>query len=258
MPYEETAYTTKETPGFSPLRWVHSRFRPSAIGGGVFALLIVVLAVWGLVDTSASGHLATEARQEAWKFLQPWIAPCGGFHYIAFSGSKTPPPTPAAYYIVQLKGFELQVAAAPQHAVNLEWRGVVTARAQEVRVFYSETGAWTPWSDWRQLKGVNVSVSLIKWDDEVGQSPLWEVNKYNLSSMEKAHAALSCETVTRYLTGEGSRSHGPANTKVCNVQHIHNLREAALPCGGGTLAEGFTIAPAARTKDLAYKISLVL
>jgi len=159
MPYEEIAYTTKEMPRFSPSRWVHARFRPSAIGAGAFALLIVGLAVGGLIDTRASGHLAAEARQEAWKFLQPWIAQCGGFHYIAFSGSKTPPPTPAAYYIVQLKGFELQVAAAPRHAVNLEWRGVVTARAQDVRVFFSETGAWTPWSDWRQLGGVNVSVS---------------------------------------------------------------------------------------------------
>jgi len=257
MPYEETAYTTKETPVFSPPRWVHARFQPSAIGGGVFALLLVVLAVLGLIDTRASEHLAVEARQEAWKFLQPWVAQCGGFHYITFSGSKTPPPTPAAYYIVQLKGFELQVTAAPRHAVNLEWRGVVAARAQEVRVFFSETGAWTPWSDWRQLGGVNVSVSLIKWDDQWGKSPLWEVYKYDLSSMEKAHAALSCETVTRYLTGEGSRSHGSTDTKVCNVRHMHNLREATLPCGGSTLAEGFTPAPAARTKYLAYNIALL-
>ena len=258
MPYEETAYSTKETPRLSLLRWVHSRFRPSAIGGGVFALLVVILAVGGLIDTRASGPLATEARQEAWKFLHPWIAQCDGFHYIAFSGSKTPTPTPGAYYIVQLKGFELQVTAAPRHAVNLEWRGVVTARAQAVRVFYSETGQWTPWSDWRQLGGINVFVSLIKWDDQGEKSPMWEVDKYDLASMDKAHAALSCETVTRYLTGGDSRSPGTIPARVPNLRHIHHLREAALPWGGGTPAEGLTPAPAAGTKALAGKVSPLL
>src|SRR5439155_11366788 len=257
MPYEETAYTTKETPRFSRPRWVHARFQPSAIGAGVFALLVICLVVWGLIDTRTPGPIAAEARQEAWKFLQPWIARCGGFHYIAFSEGKTP-PTLGSYYIVQLKGFELQVSAAPRYTVDLEWRGVVTARAREVRVFFSETGAWSPWSDWRQLGGVNVSVSLLKRDDQGGQSPLWEVYKYELTSMEKAHTALSCETVTQYLTAGGSRSHGTTHAKVCNIRHMHNLREAALPCGGGTLAEGFTPAPAARTKDLADNMSLLL
>ena len=198
-----------------------SRYRPSALGGHAFALLTVGLVVGGLLDTRSSGSLASEARQEAWKFMQPWIAQCGDFHYITFSRRKTHPATPAAYHIVQIKGFEFQVASAPRHAVDLEWKGVVTSRAQEARVFSSETGAWTPWSDWRQFGRVNVSVSLIKWDDQWGTSARWEVENYDIASLDKAHTALSCETVAHYLASRGSRSHGTKDATVPNLWQIN-------------------------------------
>lgn len=220
MTYEDRAYTERETLRFRPSRWVHSRYRPSALGGGTFALLVVGLVIWGLIDTRASGHLTSEARQEAWKFVQPWITQCGDFHYITFLGSKTHSTTPAAYHIVQIKGFEFQVASAPRHPVDLEWQGVVTSRAQEARAFSSETGAWTPWSDWRQFGRVNVSVSLRKWDDPWGTSSRWEVEKYEIASLNKAHAALSCETVAQYLTSGGSRNNFTKHATVPNLWKI--------------------------------------
>lgn len=227
MLYEETGDTKKETPWFRPPRWVPSRYRPSAIGGGAFVLLIVGLVVWGLINTHSPEHFAAEARQEAWKFLQPWITQCGGLHYITFPGSKTQLNTPAAYYIVQIKGFELQVDASPRHTVDLEWSGVVQSHAKEARVFFSETGSWSPWSDWRQLGGVNVSVSLIKWNDRWGKSSMWKVDKYDLSPVDKAYAALSCETVAQYLTGRGPRSNDTTNAKVRNLLYIDTLQGLA-------------------------------
>jgi hypothetical protein len=219
MPDEETEDTKQETPESSLRRWMHSRYRLSAIGGGVLSLLIVGLVVGGLIDTRAPGNLASEARQEAWKFLQPWITQCDSYHYIAFPGSKTQPTT-EAYHIVQIKGFELRVDSSPHHAVNWEWRGVVRSRAQKARMFFSETGVWTPWSDWWQLGRVNVSVSLIKWDDKRGKSAMWEVDKSDLASLNKAHAALSCETVAQYLSGAGSGSNGTNNSTVRNILRI--------------------------------------
>jgi len=221
MLYEETACTLQETPGCGPPRRESSLYRPSALGGGAVALLIIGLVVWGLIDTRTRGHLTAEAHQEAWKFLQPWITQCGDFHYITFPGGKTQSAGPAAYHIVQIRGFELQVASAPQHTVDLEWTGVVTSRAKAARMFFSETGTWTPWSDWRQLGGATVAVFLRKWDAQGGNSPMWEVYKYDTSSLDRAHAALSCKTIAHHLTGGGSRRYGTQNAQVHNLLDVH-------------------------------------
>jgi hypothetical protein len=221
MPDEPTAYTDKAHARCGLLQWVSQHGRPSALGRDAFTLLTVGLVVWGLIDTRTSGYLASEARQEAWKFVQPWITYCDGFHYLAFSGRKTRLTAPVAYHIVQIKGFELQVASTPRHAVTLEWKGVVTSRAQAARVFSSEAGVWTPWSDWRQFGRVNVSVSLIKWDDQWDTSSRWEVEHYDIASLDKAHAALSCETITHYLTGKGSRGPGINHATMPNLWRIN-------------------------------------
>jgi hypothetical protein len=221
MPEAQTAYTEKVMPRCGLLRWVSQQARPSALGGEAFALLTVGLVVWGLIDTRASGYLASEARQEAWKFVQPWITYCGDFHYITFSRRKTHRMPPVTYHIVQIQGFELQVTATPRHAVDLEWKGVVTSRAQAARVFSSEAGVWTPWSDWRQFDRVNVSVSLIKWDDQWDTGSRWEVEQYDIASLDNAHTALSCETVMQYLSRGGSRGHGTNHATIPQLWSIN-------------------------------------
>src|SRR2546429_1185741 len=134
MPYEETAYTTKETPRFSLPRWVQARFQPSAIGAGVFALLVVCLVVWGLLDTRTPGPIAAEARQEAWKFLHPWIARCGGFHYIAFSEDKTSPTLAALHRTIKRVRSPGERCSAIHGRPGVEWRRY-GARAGSARVF---------------------------------------------------------------------------------------------------------------------------